>query len=242
MKNLSTSSIFLVLLFFGLGFTACENHFIGGMRGEGPVLSEERPLTSFYSIKNSISGEIYLSQGPQEDIRIEAQENILANINTRVYNGKLDIYFDNPVQQHTKVKIYITIPEVRELFISGSGGVATSEVLSGEALAINISGSGKANLQLQMQEVEANVSGSGDIYLEGQAERLYTRISGSGEVQALDMPVHEANIHVSGSGDCSLEVSDRLEVQISGSGDVSYRGRPAISSGISGSGKLRAIQ
>lgn len=241
MKNLSTPAFIVALLFLGLGFTACENTFIGGIRGEGQVVSEERPLNSFHSIKNSVAADIYLSQGPQEDIRIEAQENILANMNTRVYNGKLDIYFEDPVQHHNKVKIYITIPEVRELNVSGSGEIASTDLLSGEALSINLSGSGKADLQVQMQEVDANVSGSGDIYLHGEAERLYTRISGSGKVHALDMPVQEANVHVSGSGDCSLDVSDRLEVQISGSGDVSYRGRPAISSGISGSGKLKAI-
>lgn len=241
MKKQSKPAFLLTLLFLGLGFTACENHW-WGIRGEGPVVSEERPLSSFHTIKNSISGDVYLSQGPQEDILIEAQENILANMVTRVRNGQLEIYFDENVGNHKKVNIYITAPEVREVFVSGSGGVQSTHLLSGEAFTINVSGSGEADLQLQMQEVEANVSGSGDIRLQGEAERLLARISGSGEVHALEIPVQEAEVQVSGSGDCSLDVSDRLDVQISGSGDVRYRGRPAINSSISGSGKLRSIQ
>lgn len=241
MKNLSTSTFFVLLLFAGLAFTACESP-LPSIRGEGPVVSEQRPLDAFYSIKNSISADIYLSQGPQEDIRIEAQDNILANLNTSVSNGRLNIHFDEPVRSHKKVKVYITIPVVREVTVSGSGTVNSTEVLEGQELAINVSGSGEASMQVEMQEVEANVSGSGDIRLQGEAGRLRTRISGSGEVHALDMPVQEAEVYVSGSGDCSLDVSNRLDVQISGSGDVSYRGRPAISSGISGSGKLRSIQ
>lgn len=237
-KPRKTPALFLCVL-MSMSLSSCFDEW--EIKGEGPVIREERSLAPFSEVHNSLSAEVHLSQGPQEDIRIEAQENILANLLTTVKNGRLEIGFDEHVRRHDGIKIWITIPEVKELSMSGSGELYSDGVLAGESLAINISGSGDADLLTEMESMEVNVSGSGKVKLKGQAESVQFRVSGSGEIAALELPVQEAGVQVSGSGDCYLHVQERLDVSISGSGDVGYQGRPLVNSSISGSGDLKHI-
>lgn len=239
MNKLATTSTLFLCVLISVSLSACLDDW--GMKGEGPVVTEERSLAPFSGVQNSLSAEVHLSQGPQEDIRIEAQENILANMITKVRNGRLEIGFDQNVRRHDGIKIWITIPEIKEIAVSGSGELYSDGVIEGEAFEVNISGSGDVKLLTEVQTIEANVSGSGEVKLAGSAEEATFSVFGSGKIGALEMPLKHANVHVSGSGDCLLEVLERLDVSISGSGGVRYRGRPVVNSSISGSGDLEHI-
>lgn len=228
------------LLLFSLSLASCSEE-LWGIKGEGPIVSEERSVEEFHSLANSINATVYLKQGPQESIRIEAQENMLENLLMEVDGGTLEIGWDENVRSHDGIKIYITIPEIQELRLSGSGEIMGQNTIRGNALTINISGSGEADLKAEVEEMEASISGSGEMELAGQTEQLNVRISGSGEMNSLAMESMEAEVQVSGSGDCLLFVRDFLEVRISGSGDVGYKGDPEIQSSISGSGDLRRL-
>ena len=227
-----------ILLSFTLG--SCSEE-MWGIKGEGPIVEEERSLEAFHSISNSITAKVYLEQVPQEEVRIEAQENMLANLLMEVENGTLRIGWDENVRSHDGITIYITIPEVKELKLSGSGEIIGRNTIKGASLEVNISGSGEANLTAEVEEVEGAVSGSGELVLKGQSEELGLRVSGSGEINALEMETAEAEVQVSGSGDCFVNVRDYLQVSISGSGDVGYKGQPEVDSSISGSGDLRKL-
>lgn len=239
MNKLTTTSTLFICALISLSLSACLDDW--GIKGEGPVVTEERSLAPFSGVQNSLSAEVHISQGPQEDIRIEAQENILANMITRVKNGRLEIVFDENVRRHDGIKIWITIPEIKEIAVSGSGELYSDGVIEGEAIEVNISGSGDVDLLTEVQSIEANVSGSGEVKLAGSAEEATFSVAGSGEIRALEMPLKQAKVYVSGSGDCHLEVLERLGVSISGSGNVRYRGRPLVNSSISGSGDLEYI-
>lgn len=240
MKSLSKSFAFLGLILSGLALGSCSEE-LWGIKGEGPLMEEERSLDDFHSISNAVTATVYLEQGPQESIRIEAQGNMLANLLTDVENGTLRIGWDENVRSHDGVTIYITIPDVRELKISGSGEISGVNTIKGESLEVNISGSGEAKLTAEVEQMEATISGSGEMELGGSSEELEIKVSGSGEIDALEMETAEAEVQVSGSGDCLVNVRDYLEVSISGSGDVGYKGNPEVNSSISGSGDLRKL-
>jgi hypothetical protein len=98
----TTPNLLLYILTFSLLFlSACHNDDIWGIRGEGPVVSETRNIAGFHQIYLSIDGEVILRQGPVQEVAIEAQENILDILETRVRKGKLEIDFKNhPVRRH----------------------------------------------------------------------------------------------------------------------------------------------
>ena len=58
--------------------------FVGDdcLRGIGDVVSENRTLPNFTGIINTIPAEVFITQGPLEDVRVEARSNIIADIRT----------------------------------------------------------------------------------------------------------------------------------------------------------------
>jgi hypothetical protein len=200
---------------------------------------EARDVSSFTGIALGIAGDLYLTQGSPQKVMIQAESN-LDNIETDVRDGVLKIKTDNWRQRVRGVKIWITVPEVEGLYVSGSGDILAETSIDADEIDLKVSGSGKIRIpSLKADEIEAAISGSGDIILGGSADGMGVSISGSGNVFGERLEVSEGSIRISGSGSCGLNVTEELVATISGSGKVTYYGDPQIDARVSGSGKVR---
>jgi len=94
-----------------------------------------------------------------------------------------------------------------------------------------------------MREVDfISITGAGSYVLEGSRQsRLDIVITGSGNVDALDLPVEDCSIEISGAGDCQVNVIESLDVSISGVGNVYYSGAPELTTDVSGVGNIEAL-
>lgn len=129
--------------------------------------------------------------------------------------------------------------EVKRSFtldIMGSGDFSGN--IDAPEAKIGLAGSGDARLEGRFDDVNLRSAGSGDAALIGKTNRLNLQLQGSGEVKANQLRAAEGNVALQGSGDCFVNVTDRLTVSIQGSGDVRYSGSPKITSAIKGSGTL----
>lgn len=200
---------------------------------------EERDLSSFTGVSLGISGDLYLTQGSPQKVVIQAEKN-LDEIETQVRDGVLRIKTDNWTSRIKGVKIWITMPEVEALNVSGSGDIIAETPIHADEIELKVSGSGSINIdELKGDEIGAAISGSGDLKLAGSADEMELRISGSGSVYAERLEVDECGIKISGSGSCMIDVTGELDASISGSGRVTYYGNPQIDARVSGSGKVR---
>jgi hypothetical protein len=222
-------------------FTACDKEVL---RGEGDTVSQTRPVADFNAVSAGGEFDIFLSQGPAQDIRLEGQENILAELSTRVHNNKLEIKFDRKrVRLRHPVRIYLTTPDLREVSVSGANTVKGLTPWQVDELVLETSGSGNVDLQVtDAANLESKTSGSSDITLTGNADRYEIDISGSGKVRAFGLTARTADVEVSGSGTCELAVTEELRARISGSGKVRYKGSPTVSTNISGSGSVLQVE
>lgn len=201
---------------------------------------EERDVSDFSGISLGIDAELYLTQGSPQKLVIEASEGQLAKIETVVRDGHLKIKTDSYNARFKDVKIWITIPGVEALNLSGSGKIIAETPINSEELEIKMSGSGKVKIkELKVEELDAAISGSGDIYLFGTATEMGVRISGSGSIFASKLKMEECSVKISGSGNCEVDVTGELDVHISGSGRVTYYSNPQVDAVISGSGKVK---
>lgn len=232
MKKILFTLIMPTLLLSGCCFECwdCED-------GEGPVVSQTLILDNFHSFELQGSETVILQQGEVQEVMVEAQQNIINLLETNVRKGRWEIEFEDCVKRHEEVIIYITLPEVENITLSGSGLIQT-DWLTTTDLELNLLGSGKIDALIDAEEIEAKVTGSGRIVMEGIANFAEFRITGSGNVDAYDLPLLDCEVNISGSGKVKTNCSGNLEVDISGSGDVYYRGNPTINSSISGSGKV----
>ena len=237
MKNL----LLVVAFFFSITILTAQDWWKDGIKGEGPMVSQEFNLDEFESVSLGINGDLYLTQGSTQSVKVEGQQNILNNIKKEVSGDTWKIKFDKPVKKHEKVKIYITLPTLKAAGVAGSGSIIGKNKFSGlDDLELSISGSGDLVFEAEASTIGLRISGSGDIEVEGKAEELEAKISGSGDIDASALSVETCSVAISGSGDCDVNVKENLEAKISGSGDISYLGRPRIKSRTSGSGSINS--
>lgn len=220
-----------------LAFTACEK-----VRGEGPIVTENRNVSDFSGIDLRSEADLYYRAGPDYTVVVSGQQNVLDVLETYTSEGKLVIRYrgDVRVRSHDRLHIQVTAPAVNRLKVRGSGDIMTSGPLSPSRLDLDVDGSGDIRVsELAANHLDAEVVGSGSIRVAGgTATDVETLISGSGDIDLAGVQASEATTVTSGSGDTRLHVTNRLKSTISGSGDVFYRGTPTIETHISGSGRV----
>lgn len=240
-STMKTSFVASVLLVVGL--TGCVG--VGDwrtVRGSGNVISETRQVSQFDQVTVSGSGELFLEQGDEESLAIEADDNLLPLIESDVHGGRLSLGPRHVNLRPTeRIQYRLKVRNLRSLHLSGSirGEAGTVKT---DRLDLSISGSGAMQLaQLETGTFSTRISGSGSTSAAGHAQRQEIHISGSGAHHAPDLKCQEAHANISGSGDASLWVDDMLSARISGSGRIAYRGNAQVDSRVSGSGRIRHL-
>lgn len=208
--------------------------------------SESRELESFSEISLRIPAKLYIEQGDKQSFEVVAKSSTLEEIITEVKGRELIIRFaakNYLFKSFTpgKIEIYITVPEIDAIALSGSGDIINDGPIESRILDLSVSGSGDILLDdLKAERVKAAISGSGNIEIAGpdSADDLNVNISGSGDFKGIDFEVKDVKVKISGSGNVRIHAEKHLNVRTAGSGDVVYKGNPLIDQGIVGSGKV----
>jgi len=208
--------------------------------GSGNVVAQTRDLPVFKRIRLKGAGHVTLTQGDNQSVVIESDDNILPLIRTRVDGGTLEISHESYNLRPTKLEYRLTASEISGVSISGSADVEGQGAIAADAFEADISGSGDMRLDLAASRLTASIKGSVMMVVSGTADEQHSEIKGSGDIQAFELLSKRVAVTIAGSGDCRVRASDELRAEISGSGDVLYRGRPRIESDIKGSGSVKA--
>jgi len=214
---------------FGIGPT---------VRGSDNVITEGRVLDSFSRIEVEGSANVIISQGTNQRVEVEADDNIVPVIITKVRGNELEISNSRSYRSNNPVNVYITLPVVSAISIDGSGDVFGRTSLEGDELELDVSGSGDMDLEIFYTRLLVESSGSGDFQIIGKIVDQEIRMSGSGSYEAWELDSEICDIRISGSGDASVFASELLKAEIRGSGNIKYYGDPRIESSVTGSGDI----
>jgi hypothetical protein len=230
----------IIILSFIMAFLAVNSSFAVNQSDE----KETRDLSGFTKVNFGVAGNLYINFGPEFKVVLEGDRSFLNNIITEVRGGKLVIRRDNwRFGMNERVTVYVTMPEIDGLGISGSGKAEIKDAVKTGNLDLNVSGSGKIyTSDLTADRLDCGISGSGNIELAGNGNvaRGDISISGSGNFKGENIGIGAADISISGSGNCICNVTESLRASVSGSGDVTYMGNPKVDARVSGSGKVRS--
>lgn len=207
-------------------------------------IRETRDVAGFTKVSFGVSGNLYINHGSKFEVILEGDNSLLENIVTEVSGNRLIIKKKSwRLNINEKATIYITMPEIEGLSVSGSGKAEIRDAFRSDNLELSVSGSGNLlTSEIKATDVRCSISGSGNITMGGNSEvsEVDLSISGSGSYRGEDAQMETADISISGSGNCSCNVTESLRVRVSGSGNVTYTGNPKIDARISGSGKVRS--
>ena len=233
-------SVFLLVAVMALMINIVSSQNWGtAVTGEGPVVKQEISLAAFDGVDLGFDGNVIMTPGSVQKVVIEGQQNIIDLIKRDVKDGTWKIDFSKSVRESKGVTVYITVPTVKRVALTGSGSITSKGRFSDlNKLDVALSGSGDIVFDAEASDMKLQISGSGDIEVMGTTNTLDVAISGSGDVTASSLKASKCRIQISGSGDAEVLVNGDLETSISGSGDVMYKGEANVTARISGSGEV----
>ncbi len=215
---------------------------IGIVRGSGDIKTEQRDVSGFSEIEFTGMGNLIITQGDEESLMVEADDNILPLIETDVSGDELTIRFRRgynfvPVEN---INFYLCVVDLNKISMSGAGRV-DCENLDTDRFEFDISGAGDIDFNINADEINIESSGAGGLTLSGKVDSQDIDISGVGKYNAKELESKECKIKLSGAGSATVNVTGELDIRISGVGNVYYIGTPIVKQDISGLGRIKNI-
>jgi hypothetical protein len=180
-----------------------------------------KEVKPFTQIETNGAYDLIVSQGPQSDLKITGDDNIITAVKLTNEGDKLVIGMEDDYTSSNKLRIEVTMPKVAGIAINGSGTAKVAKI-QGDNLALAI-------------------NGSGEMDVDGAVEALDISISGSAEIDASDLRAADVQTSISGSGSIQTSAEKTLSASISGSGEIRYKGQPKVSKSIAGSGEVSPL-
>lgn len=210
-------------LVMALSAVACDEDDLVDVRGSGQVITESRDVSGFDEVVLSGFGEVVVEVTGTESLTIEAEDNIVPLLTSRVVSGRLELGAEQNAFQRLSptrdVVFRISATHLVGIAVRGSGNVTVSG--------------------LEADSFSVSISGSGNVAPVGTCDALEVEISGSGNFDGEGLTARAGSVSVSGSGNAVVHATDELEVSVSGSGNVEYIGSPTLKQSISGSGEVK---
>jgi hypothetical protein len=230
-----------------LGFVFGDNNFyVGPMeRGSGTMITETREVDNFHAIEVSYPAEVFISQGTTQSIKIQADDDVLPGLQTRVRDGRLEIFYKvndgKAVRPTETVRITIVVTDLDAVDFE-SAGELNIEGIEADSLSIAVTGAGNVKLNdIEVQRLSVSLSGAGNATASGTADGISLIISGFGDFDGRELQANTASVNISGAGGASVWAEDELSATISGAGSVSYFGSPKVTKQISGVGSVSQL-
>ena len=230
-----------------MGYVFSDNEFYIGPseRGSGNVISQTREVSNFKAIEVSYPAQVLITQGGSESLKIEAEDNVLPGLQTRVRNNTLEIFYKAEGDKHVRptepVKISIVVRELDEVNFE-SAGELNIEGVESDTLSVSVSGAGNLDLnEIAVKAVRVNLSGAGSMTASGTADDLDLNISGFGDFKGGELHGKTASVTISGAGSATVWVDNDLTAEVSGAGSVNYYGSASVTRQINGVGSVKHL-
>ncbi len=192
--------------------------------GNKVIAKQLRELPAFSKIEVGGAFDVFLTQGDQQMVEVETDANLQDVIQTKVEENTLKISSKN-IKKFTCLNVYITIPEVTKLEISGAAELQGKSIIKGDQLYINASGASETDLELDINTLRTEISGASDVKLTGKAFNHSTDVSGAATLDVEDLLVEKTVADVSGAGTAKVNKKGDVIGNVSGAGNIQYEGQ-----------------
>lgn len=209
---------YLLILLMLVSLAGCRFY---GEKGNGNIEEEVRELDQFSKIDISGAFEVEIVVGDENKIEIQADENLLRYIRTKVRGNRLVIGNKKNLAPSEEIILKITTETLEGIETSGANTIY-------------------ANM-IDTDRFVLDFSGAGSVYLEGDCSTLYVDMSGAGSLNAKKLIADDVKVSISGASSAKVFASESIEADVSGVGSIDYYGDPEdVRTDVSGVGAINA--
>ena len=126
-----------ILFILAISAISLSEVFAQKIKGSGNVIKETRDLSGFIGIRARTIVDVELRQG-KFSVEVEAEDNVLEYVSTRVVKEKLIIELDDELKLKSEIrpKVYVQMPDITFVDVSDVAGLSTKSVVKIEKLKI----------------------------------------------------------------------------------------------------------
>lgn len=224
MKTIKLQNFLLLLVFTGM--TICVS------AAKEKTKSELRSVESFNRIHVSSGIDLYLTQGKDQKVRVEAEPDLIDKIITQVENGVLKICIRDKMNWdlgwNLTRKVHVTFVDLEELRASAGSDVYSQNPFKLKELKINSSSGSDVQIENLSAEFVSVVTSSGaDARISGKTIKLYADASSGSDLDCRELVSEDCEVRASSGSDALVHVTGSIKARASSGGDIQYTGRPS---------------
>jgi hypothetical protein len=210
---------------------------------------ETREVRDFDRVVIKDYGDLVITQGSQETLTIEADEEVLSKIKAKVVERTLTIGIAGRWLEKMAdavragaagrwVKFRLTVRELRGLEVTGALSAKARDIQS-DHLSLRLRGAGAITITgLAADTLEVELPGAGAIVVSGKVAEQNVAVEGAGSYSAARLESQRAVVDLNGAGAANVWVVEDLKATVRGVGSISYYGDPAVTQKIHGLGSI----
>ncbi len=225
-------------------FSACKKeNRCDCIKRTGDIITEVRTVKAFDRLQVEQNVNVFITEDPTFEVKVEAGENIVPLIQTVVEDGTLIIRNKNKCNwaraYNKPLNVYIKTPSLAYISMNGTGTIKSLNTLTQDTLDITIENSGNVDLTVNSLKVVSHMFGYGDLTLHGHTNENACSIGGTAFLNCKDLTTSYTWVQSFTLGTCYVTASDLLICRFDDKGDIYCYGHPTtVQQTNNGSGQL----
>ncbi len=196
----------------------------------GDVETRIRERSGFTQIQLEDNMDVYLKQGPNFKVELEAGKNLHENIKSDVVGNILVLKDNNTLgifRSHLiKIKFFITLPYLKNIDHFGVGTIYFQNQFTQDTMRALAKSSGDLHMDVNCNYFSTSAHGDGTFYLNGSAIKSYHYMNGINFLYMENFTVQNYRfIETLSIGHCHLKAQgDTLEANVWTDGNIYFKG------------------
>lgn len=194
--------------------------------GSGNIVTQNRNMGSFTGVEAGGGVDVEIKIGSTTKVMVEADDNIIDDIETSIENNKLKISIKDGVSfNNARMKIFIMAPAITSISSSAAADIEAKDVLTSDSkITIRASSGSSIKAPLNAPITEADASSGSDIELSGRTKNLEVQASSGASIDAYELLSENTIAETSSGASVEVHASVQLNAKASSGGIVSYKG------------------
>jgi hypothetical protein len=214
----------------GLVLTSCNWTVDLGnsITGSGNIVKETRKLDSFTKVEVKTGIDCEILQANNFEVVVEADDNVIKEIKTRVENGTLILESDFGNYRNATRKVTVTMPKIDNLESTSGATLKSLNTLTATKVYLKSSSGSEMNVTVESDTISLETSSGSEQNIKGKALKLYATSSSGSSINANELLANDVSAQsTSGS---SIEVHSILNIdgKASSGSSINYKGNPKI--------------
>lgn len=225
MKSTIKKMLFLVLITTLLSSSSVD--MFNGINDDRNVVTKNRTTNADFSkIKVNTGLELEISQGNENKIVLEADENLHDIIFTEVENGVLKIYSEKSIWKAKSKKVFVTVKNLHELSTTSGAFVNNETIFKADTLTVIATSGAEINFSVEANSIITVATSGADLKIAGKANYHNSNATSGASIRAKSLESATVFANVTSGADIDIFASETFNANATSGEDINYFGNP----------------